>query len=36
VNNQVLPAVMKILKELGVDEDSVRGMGNQKSIQEFF
>jgi DNA polymerase I len=36
VNNQVLPAVMKILKELGVDENSVRGMGNQKSIQEFF
>ncbi len=36
VNNQVLPAVMKILKELGVDEDDVRGMGNQKSISEFF
>ncbi|MGB9719239.1 MAG: DNA-directed DNA polymerase [Candidatus Anstonellales archaeon] len=36
VNHQVLPAVMKILKELGIDEDSMRGTGNQKSMQEFF
>ena len=35
INNQVLPAVMKILKELGVDEDDVRYTGNQKSISEF-
>ncbi|MEM4215571.1 MAG: DNA-directed DNA polymerase [Candidatus Anstonellales archaeon] len=36
VNNQILPAVMKILKELGVSEEDVRGLGNQKSIREFF
>lgn len=36
VNNQILPAVMKILKELGVDEKDVWGIGNQKRMVEFF
>lgn len=36
VNNQILPAVMKILKELGVKEEDVMGIGDQKSMLEFF
>ncbi|MBD3210653.1 hypothetical protein GF318_04705 [Candidatus Micrarchaeota archaeon] len=36
VNNQVLPAVMKILKELGYDEYSMKVGGKQKSLDSFF
>ncbi|MFA5076857.1 MAG: DNA-directed DNA polymerase [Candidatus Micrarchaeia archaeon] len=36
INNQVLPAVMKILKELGYDEDEMKNKGKQRSISSFF
>jgi len=36
INNQVLPAVMKILKELGYDEHQLKGFGKQKSLDSFF
>jgi len=35
VNNQVLPAVMKILKELGYDEYSLKVGGKQKTLDLF-
>lgn len=35
VNNQVLPAVMKILKELGYDEYSLKVGGKQQSLDQF-
>ncbi len=35
VNNQVLPAVMKILKELGYDEYSLKVGGKQKGLNDF-
>jgi DNA polymerase I len=36
INNQVLPAVMKIMKELGYDEYSMKFGGKQKSLESFF
>jgi DNA polymerase I len=36
VNNQILPAVMKILKELGYDEYSLKVGGKQQSLDNFF
>ncbi len=36
INNQVLPAVMKIMKELGYDEYSMKFGGKQKSLDSFF
>jgi DNA polymerase I len=36
INNQVLPAVMKILKELGYDEYSMKVGGKQKSLDSYF
>jgi DNA polymerase I len=36
INNQVLPAVMKIMKELGYDEYSMKFGGKQKSLEHFF
>ncbi|HOX23895.1 MAG TPA: DNA polymerase domain-containing protein, partial [Elusimicrobiales bacterium] len=36
INNQVLPAVMKILKELGYSEDDLKNKGKQQSISSFF
>ncbi|MCI0503915.1 DNA-directed DNA polymerase [Candidatus Micrarchaeota archaeon] len=36
INNQVLPAVMKIMKELGYDEYSMKFGGKQKSLDNFF
>lgn len=36
INNQVLPAVMKILKELGYDEDELKNRGKQKNLGAFF
>jgi DNA polymerase I len=36
VNNQVLPSVMKIMKELGYDEHSMKFGGEQKSLGHFF
>jgi len=36
INNQILPAVMKILKELGYDEHQLKGLGKQKSLDSFF
>ena len=36
INNQVMPAVMKILKELGYDEDELKNKGKQKSLGSFF
>jgi DNA polymerase Pol2 len=36
INNQVLPAVMKIMKELGYDEYSMKVGGRQKSLDHFF
>lgn len=35
INNQVLPAVMKILKELGYDEYGLKIGGKQKSLDSF-
>lgn len=35
VNNQVLPSVMKIMKELGYDEYSMKFGGKQKSLDSF-
>jgi DNA polymerase I len=36
INNQVLPAVMKIMKELGYDEYSMKFGGKQKSLDSWF
>ncbi|VVB98004.1 DNA polymerase [uncultured archaeon] len=36
INNQVLPAVMKILKELGYSEDEMKNKGKQKNLGHFF
>ncbi|MEK6981302.1 MAG: DNA-directed DNA polymerase [Candidatus Micrarchaeota archaeon] len=36
INNQVLPAVMKILKELGYDEHALKMGGVQKGLGSFF
>ncbi len=36
INNQVLPAVMKILRELGYDEYSLKVGGKQKDLNSFF
>ena len=36
MNNQVLPAVMKIMKELGYDEHSMKFGGEQKNLGHFF
>jgi DNA polymerase I len=36
INNQVMPAVMKIMKELGYDEYSMKFGGKQKSLDNFF
>jgi DNA polymerase I len=36
INNQILPAVMKILKELGYDEYSLKIGGKQQSLDNFF
>ncbi len=36
INNQVLPAVMKILKELGYDEYGLKVGGKQEGLESFF
>ncbi|MEM4166549.1 MAG: DNA-directed DNA polymerase [Candidatus Bilamarchaeaceae archaeon] len=36
INNQILPAVMKILKELGYDEYELKKGGKQHSLNSFF
>ena len=36
VNNQVLPAVLKILKELGYDEYALKHGGRQQDLNSFF
>lgn len=36
INNQVLPAVMKILKELGYTDDDMKNKGKQKNLGHFF
>ncbi|MFH1785340.1 MAG: DNA-directed DNA polymerase [Candidatus Micrarchaeota archaeon] len=36
INNQILPAVMKIMKELGYDEHSMKFGGRQESLDSFF
>lgn len=36
INNQIMPAVMKIMKELGYDEYSMKVGGKQKSLEQFF
>lgn len=36
INNQVLPAVMKILKELGYNEDDLKNKGRQQNLNSFF
>ncbi|MCM8830706.1 MAG: DNA-directed DNA polymerase [Candidatus Omnitrophica bacterium] len=35
INHQVIPAVMRILKELGVEEDDLKIGGNQKGLSFF-
>ncbi len=36
INNQVIPAVMKILKELGIEEEELKDNKKQGKITEFF
>ena len=36
INNQVLPAVMKILREIGVTEEDLKQGGKQSSISQWF
>jgi DNA polymerase I len=36
INNQVLPSVMKILKELGYEEHDLKFGGKQQSLGSFF
>lgn len=36
IDNQVMPSVMKIMKELGYDEYSMKFGGKQKSLDQFF
>ncbi len=36
INNQIMPAVMKIMKELGYDEHSMKFGGKQKGLGDFF
>ncbi len=35
INNQVLPAVMRILEALGYSEDELKGLGKQMSLDSF-
>lgn len=32
INHQIIPATLKILKELGVSEDELKGLGSQKKL----
>ncbi len=32
INHQIIPATLKILKELGISEDELRGLGSQKRL----
>ncbi len=32
INNQVIPAVMRILKELGINEQDLKAIGSQKKL----
>ncbi len=32
INHQIIPATLKILKELGVNEDELKGLGSQKKL----
>ncbi len=34
INNQVIPATMKILRELNYSEDEVKGLGKQRKLGE--
>ncbi|MEM2137762.1 MAG: DNA polymerase domain-containing protein, partial [Candidatus Anstonellaceae archaeon] len=36
IDNQVLPSVLKILKELGYSEDDLKFKGEQKGLSSFF
>ena len=36
IDNQVLPSVLKILKELGYSEDDLKFKGEQKGLAHFF
>lgn len=36
IDNQVLPSVLKILKELGYSEDDLKFKGEQKGLSQFF
>ena len=36
IDNQILPAVMKILKELGYEEYDLKVGGKQKKLDSFF
>jgi len=36
IDNQVLPSVLKILKELGYSEDDLKFKGEQKGLSHFF
>ncbi|MEM2974457.1 MAG: DNA-directed DNA polymerase [Candidatus Micrarchaeia archaeon] len=36
VNNQILPAVLRILGELGYNEDDIKYLGKQSSLDSFF
>jgi len=36
IDNQVLPSVLKILKELGYSEDDLKFKGEQKGLESFF
>ncbi|MFH0817872.1 MAG: hypothetical protein V1909_04530, partial [Candidatus Micrarchaeota archaeon] len=35
INNQVMPSVLKILKELGYEEDDLKFKGSQSSLGDF-
>ncbi|MCX6773366.1 MAG: DNA-directed DNA polymerase [Candidatus Micrarchaeota archaeon] len=36
IDNQILPSVLKILKELGYSEDDLKFKGEQKGLEQFF
>ena len=36
IDNQILPSVLKILKELGYSEDDLKFKGEQKGLSSFF
>jgi DNA polymerase I len=36
IDHQIIPSVMKIMKELGYDEHSIKSGGKQKSLDEWF